>query len=105
MNRYPLWKYLVLALALVVGLLYALPNVFGEAPAVQVSSGKVTVKVDSALLNRGVGDDAAPSQSGAWTPPSPAVGVMVDTDEDEADESTEGAASLVMAASSRGGRK
>ena len=52
MNRYPLWKYLVLALALVVGLLYALPNVFGEAPAVQVSSGKVTVKVDSATASR-----------------------------------------------------
>ena len=52
MNRYPLWKYLVLAFALVVGLLFALPNVFGEAPAVQVSSGKVTVKLDSATAAR-----------------------------------------------------
>ena len=52
MNRYPLWKYLVLAFALVVGLLFALPNVFGEAPAVQVSSGKVTVKLDSATASR-----------------------------------------------------
>ena len=43
MNRYPLWKYLLLAIALVVGLLYTLPNFFGEAPAVQVSSGKATL--------------------------------------------------------------
>jgi preprotein translocase subunit SecD len=47
MNRYPLWKYLILAFALVVGIVYALPNLFGEAPAVQVSSGKATIKVDS----------------------------------------------------------
>ena len=38
MNRYPWWKYTILALALLVGLLYTLPNLFGEAPAVQVSS-------------------------------------------------------------------
>ena len=36
MNRYPLWKYLVIAFALVIGVLYALPNLFGESPAVQV---------------------------------------------------------------------
>jgi preprotein translocase subunit SecD len=52
MNRYPWWKYLILAVAVVVGLLYTLPNFFGEAPAVQVSSGKVTVKVDAALVPR-----------------------------------------------------
>jgi len=52
MNRYPLWKYLVIAVALVVGLLYALPNLFGEAPAVQVTSGKATVKVDASMMNR-----------------------------------------------------
>ena len=34
MNRYALWKYVVLAVAILVGGLYALPNVFGEAPAV-----------------------------------------------------------------------
>ncbi|MEY2840607.1 MAG: protein translocase subunit SecD [Pseudomonadota bacterium] len=45
MNRYPLWKYVVLVLALAIGLLYSLPNVFGEAPAVQLSSGKATVKL------------------------------------------------------------
>jgi preprotein translocase subunit SecD len=52
LNRYPLWKYAILAIALLVGLLYALPNVFGESPAVQVSSGKATVKVDAATADR-----------------------------------------------------
>ncbi|NDP41795.1 MAG: protein translocase subunit SecD [Aromatoleum sp.] len=50
MNRYPLWKYLVIAVAIVVGFLYTLPNFFPEAPAVQVSSSKATVAVDNALL-------------------------------------------------------
>ncbi len=52
MNRYPLWKYIVIVVALAIGLLYALPNVFGEAPAVQVTSGKATVKVDASMTNR-----------------------------------------------------
>jgi preprotein translocase subunit SecD len=45
MNRYPLWKYLILAVALLIGTIYSLPNLFGEAPAVQLSSGKATVKL------------------------------------------------------------
>jgi len=52
MNRYPLWKYLLLAFVLVVGLIYTLPNFFGEAPAVQVSSGKATLKIDAGLQQR-----------------------------------------------------
>jgi preprotein translocase subunit SecD len=52
MNRYPIWKYTILAIALVVGLLYTLPNFFGESPAVQVSSAKATLKVDAALVPR-----------------------------------------------------
>ena len=52
MNRYPWWKYAILALTLLLGLLYAVPNLFGEAPAVQVSSGKVTLKIDAALQSR-----------------------------------------------------
>ncbi|MDH5539711.1 MAG: protein translocase subunit SecD, partial [Rhizobacter sp.] len=52
MNRYPLWKYLMLLVALLVGLVYTLPNFFGEAPAVQVSSGKATVKLDAATVSR-----------------------------------------------------
>jgi len=50
MNRYPLWKYVVMAVALAIGLLYTLPNFYGEAPAVQILSGKVTVKLDSSTL-------------------------------------------------------
>ena len=50
MNRYPLWKYVVMLVALVIGLVYTLPNFFGEAPAVQVSSGKATVRLDAGTL-------------------------------------------------------
>ncbi|MFM7571009.1 MAG: protein translocase subunit SecD [Betaproteobacteria bacterium] len=52
MNRYPIWKYLAMMLSLVLGLLYTLPNFFGEAPAIQVSSGKATVKVETAMMGR-----------------------------------------------------
>jgi preprotein translocase subunit SecD len=52
MNRYPLWKNIIVVVALILGLLYTLPNFFGEAPAVQVSSVKATIKVDSGLLSR-----------------------------------------------------
>jgi preprotein translocase subunit SecD len=52
MNRYPLWKYVVIGVAVAVGLLYALPNLFGEAPAVQVSPLKATLSVDAALMGR-----------------------------------------------------
>jgi preprotein translocase subunit SecD len=52
MNRYPWWKYAILVIALLVGLVYTLPNLFGEAPAVQVSSGKATLKVDANTASR-----------------------------------------------------
>ena len=52
MNRYPLWKYAIMAIALLVGLVYTLPNFFGEAPAVQVSSGKATLKIEPAFAQR-----------------------------------------------------
>ena len=52
MNRYPPWKYAILLIALLVGLIYTLPNLFGEAPAVQVSSGRATLKIDSSLAAR-----------------------------------------------------
>ncbi|UUX96416.1 protein translocase subunit SecD [Aquabacterium sp. J223] len=52
MNRYPWWKYAILGVALLIGLLYTLPNFFSEAPAVQVSSGKATLKVDAGLVPR-----------------------------------------------------
>lgn len=50
MNRYPLWKYIVIVVALLIGLVYTLPNFYGESPAVQVSSGKATVKVTEQTL-------------------------------------------------------
>lgn len=52
MNRYPIWKYAIILLALLVGLIYALPNFFGEDPAVQVSAGKSSVKIDGTTQAR-----------------------------------------------------
>jgi preprotein translocase subunit SecD len=52
MNRYPLWKYLLIVAALVFGVLYAIPNLYGESPAVQISSIKATVHIDTALLSQ-----------------------------------------------------
>ncbi len=52
MNRYPIWKYATLLVALLIGVLYTLPNFFGEDPAVQVSPGKASVRVDAGTLAR-----------------------------------------------------
>jgi preprotein translocase subunit SecD len=52
MNRYAIWKYLVLGIALLVGALYTLPNFFGEAPAVQISAAKATARVDLGVQER-----------------------------------------------------
>ena len=52
MNRYPLWKYAIIVVALLMGGLYTLPNFFGEAPAVQVSAAKAIYKVDAALQTK-----------------------------------------------------
>ena len=52
MNRYPVWKYVILVIALLLGVVYTLPNFFGEAPAVQVSSAKATIKVDTTTLQK-----------------------------------------------------
>ncbi len=52
MNRYPLWKYLLIAAAFAFGLVYALPNLYGEAPAVQVLPLRSGLKADTALLKR-----------------------------------------------------
>jgi len=51
-NRYPTWGYALIALAVIAAFLYTLPNFFGESPAVQVSSGKATIKVDAGVLGR-----------------------------------------------------
>lgn len=52
MNRYALWKYLIIAVSLFLGLLYTLPNFFGESPAVQISPLRITNQADTALLQQ-----------------------------------------------------
>ena len=52
MNRYPLWKYVVIVVALLFGVIYTIPNYFGESPALQVSSGKATFKLEADALPR-----------------------------------------------------
>ena len=52
MNRYSFWQYLLIAATLVLGLLYTVPNFFGEVPAVQVQPHRATLKADAALMGR-----------------------------------------------------
>jgi len=52
MNRYPLWKYLLVLVVFILGLVYTLPNFYGESPAVQVLPLRANLKADSALLQR-----------------------------------------------------
>jgi len=73
MNRYPLWKYAIIVVALLVGALYTAPNFFGEAPAVQVSPAKAVLKVDlatqalveEALKEAGISADAISLEAGS----------------------------------------
>jgi preprotein translocase subunit SecD len=78
MNRYPLWKYITVLVAVVVGLLYTLPNFYGEAPAVQVSSAKATVKVDNSTMDRvqQILADAKISTPGAYYEQNGALGTV-----------------------------
>ncbi|NYE62016.1 preprotein translocase subunit SecD [Duganella sp. 1224] len=75
MNRYPIWKYVLIAGAILLGALYAAPNYFGEVPALQVTSGKSTVKmtpemrtkVAGALAQEGIASDSVSyDTSGAY---------------------------------------
>ena len=52
MNRYPLWKYLLILAVLLIGLIYTLPNFYGESPAVQILPLRSNMKADTALLGR-----------------------------------------------------
>ncbi len=65
MNRYPLWKYLTVLAALIIGLLYTLPNFFGESPAVQIAGAKTAVKIDNNVLTRA--EDILKQQSIPYT--------------------------------------
>ncbi|MGE4534261.1 protein translocase subunit SecD [Halomonas sp.] len=52
LNRYPLWKYLLILIVLLVGLVYSLPNLFPEDPAIQISSERGDATVDERQLER-----------------------------------------------------
>jgi len=52
MNRYPMWKNIFVAIMILIGLIYTIPNFFGESPAVQISPVKSTTKLDPALLGQ-----------------------------------------------------
>ena len=52
MNRFPVWKYALIGIVVLLAFVYTVPNFFGESPAVQVTSAKSTVKVDTALMSR-----------------------------------------------------
>ena len=52
MNRYPLWKNVLIAIVILIGFIYTIPNFFGESPAVQITPAKSTTKFDSALLGQ-----------------------------------------------------
>ena len=52
MNRYPLWKYILIVIVLMFGALYTLPNLFGESPALQITSGKATVKITPDVIGQ-----------------------------------------------------
>ncbi|MGL9721807.1 MAG: protein translocase subunit SecD, partial [Symbiopectobacterium sp.] len=72
LNRYPLWKYLMLVVALVIGLLYALPNLYGEDPAVQITgargiaaSGSTLIQVQNVLQEQQITSKSLALESGA----------------------------------------
>lgn len=52
MNRYPLWKNIAILVVMLIGLIYTVPNFFGESPAVQITPAKSTTKLDSSLLGQ-----------------------------------------------------
>lgn len=52
MNRYPLWKYALIALILILGILYTLPNFFGSTPAVQISTNRQSIVINDETANK-----------------------------------------------------
>ena len=55
MNRYPVWKYVLIVIALLIGALYTAPNYFGDSPALQVTTGRTALKITADTAQR-VGD-------------------------------------------------
>ena len=82
MNRYPLWKNLLILTVLLLGAIYATPNFFGEAPAVQVSLAKSTGKLDPALMVQveGTLKSAGIAYQGAKLDPNGVKVRLADTD-------------------------
>ena len=52
MNRFPLWKYLLICAVLLISVIYTLPNFYGEVPAVQVSPTRSAIKADATLMQQ-----------------------------------------------------
>lgn len=52
MNRYPLWRYLLILAVLVVSLVYAAPNLFLPDPAVQITGQSSALEIDQALMDK-----------------------------------------------------
>lgn len=52
MTKFPVWKYLIIIVAIIVGLLYTLPNFYGEVPAVQISSSRSSVQIGDDLIKK-----------------------------------------------------
>ena len=52
MNRYPLWKYIVIVVALIIAIVYSVPNLCGEVPAIQIAPARSTLKLDPKLLEK-----------------------------------------------------
>ena len=51
MNQYPAWKYILILLILIVGALYAVPNIFGEDPAIQITTNRTGTTVSPTILS------------------------------------------------------
>ena len=65
MNRYPLWKYILILVTVLLGLLYTAPNYFGDSPALQVTTGKQTVRINSGTVTQVAGSlkrDGVPAE-------------------------------------------
>jgi preprotein translocase subunit SecD len=82
MNRYPVWKYTLIGVVLLLAFLYTLPNFFGEVPAVQVSPVRSSLKADQALQTKveGILRDNKLSADGVFLDPTSVKARFEDTD-------------------------
>ena len=85
LNRYPLWKYLLILVVLVVGLIYSLPNLFPAGPAIQVSDAqgnaldeRQITRVEEALSERDIAVKAVEENNGQWL-------IRLQSDDDQLD--------------------